>query len=65
MSVFQKLDDRACAAGYEWAFDDIALVGIQRWAAQLTVTLASDAGEERSRSGRASGCGSATGITSR
>jgi hypothetical protein len=28
--------------GYEWAFEDIALVGIQRWAAKLTVTLASE-----------------------
>ena len=29
--------------GYEWLLDDIALVGIQRWAARLTITLASDA----------------------
>ena len=42
MSVFQKLDDGAHRRGYEWAFEDIALVGIQRWAARLTVTLASE-----------------------
>jgi hypothetical protein len=41
MSVFQKLDDGTHRRGYEWAFEDITLVGIQRWAARLTVTLAS------------------------
>lgn len=41
MSGFQKLDaDRH--RGYEWLFDDIALVGIQRWAARLTIRLSSD-----------------------
>ena len=28
--------------GYEWKLDDIVLDGIQRWAARLTITLASD-----------------------
>ena len=42
MTVFQKLDDAQHRRGYEWRLDDIALVGIQRWAARLTVTLASD-----------------------
>jgi uncharacterized protein DUF1553/uncharacterized protein DUF1549/concanavalin A-like lectin/glucanase superfamily protein len=41
ISVFQKLD-ASSRRGYEWEFDDIALVDIQRWAAKLTVTLASD-----------------------
>ena len=56
MSVFQKLDDAQRRRGYEWALDDIELVGIQQWAARLTVTLASDAVEARSRSAPASGC---------
>ncbi len=43
MSVFQKLDDEQNRRGYEIAFEDVSLVGIQRWAARLTVTLASDA----------------------
>ena len=30
------------ARGYEWVLDDIVLAGIQRWAARLTITLASD-----------------------
>ena len=42
MSVFQKLDDEQHRRGFEWAFEDVTLVGIQRWAARLTVTLASD-----------------------
>ncbi len=42
MSILQKLDDGVRRRGYEWAFDDIKLVGIQRWAAKLTVTLASE-----------------------
>ena len=28
--------------GYEWRLDDIALFDIQRWAARLTITIASD-----------------------
>jgi hypothetical protein len=43
MTAFQKLDDAERRRGYEWRFDDLALSGIQRWAAYLTVTLASDA----------------------
>jgi Protein of unknown function (DUF1553)/Protein of unknown function (DUF1549)/Concanavalin A-like lectin/glucanases superfamily/Planctomycete cytochrome C len=46
MSVFQKLDDEQHRRGYEWAFEDVALVGIQRWAAKLSVTLASDASKK-------------------
>jgi len=41
VNVVQKLTD--ARRGYEWRFDDILLVGIQRWAGRLTVTLASDA----------------------
>ena len=42
--------------GYEWRFDDIVLVGIQRWAARLTITLAVRcARAARFRSARASG----------
>src|SRR5262249_17514267 len=40
--VVQKLKDAQGRRGYEWQFDDILLVGIQRWAGRLTVTLASD-----------------------
>jgi hypothetical protein len=42
MQVVQRLND-ARGRGYDWRFDDILLVGIQRWAGRLTVTLASDA----------------------
>ena len=42
MHVLQKLNDAQGRRGYEWRFDDIVLVGIQRWAARLTITLASD-----------------------
>jgi hypothetical protein len=41
MAGFQKLDDSKGRRGYEWVFDDVVLVGIQRWAARLTITLAS------------------------
>ena len=43
MAVVQKLDDEERRRGYEWFLDDVALVGIQRWAARLTIRLASDA----------------------
>jgi mono/diheme cytochrome c family protein len=39
MSVFQKIEDPTSRRGYEWRFDDIVLVGIQRWAARLTIAL--------------------------
>ncbi len=45
MAVFQKLDKLDGAErrrGYEWQLDDLVLDGIQRWAARLTITLASD-----------------------
>jgi hypothetical protein len=42
ISVFQKLDDEQHRRGYDWRFDDVALIGIQKWAARLTITLASD-----------------------
>jgi hypothetical protein len=42
MHVLQKLNDGRGRRGYEWRLDDIVLVGIQRWAARLTFTLASD-----------------------
>jgi hypothetical protein len=41
MAVIQKVE-RPGGPGYEWAFDDIVLAGIQRWAGRLTVRLASD-----------------------
>jgi len=41
--IFQKLDDAQRRRGYEWRFEDIALAGIQRWAARLTISLTSDA----------------------
>ena len=43
MAGFQKIESNELRRGYEWTFDDIVLAGIQRWAARLTVTLASDA----------------------
>ncbi len=64
MAAFQKLTDTPQGRrGYEWVFDDIVLVGIQRWAARLTITVASDHPAAPFRFARASGCGSATGIT--
>jgi hypothetical protein len=39
MAVFQKLND--ARQGYEWILDDVVLVGIQKWAARLTIRLAS------------------------
>ena len=42
MAVFQKLESADRRRGYEWRLDDIALVGIQKWAARLTVALAVD-----------------------
>src|SRR5262249_37298481 len=42
MTAFQKLDDAQHRRGYEWAFEDVALVGIQKWAARLRITIASD-----------------------
>ena len=47
IAVFQKLDDAQRRRGYEWRFDDVVLVGIQRWAARLTITLASDSAGRR------------------
>ncbi len=38
VSIVQKLDD--ARRGYEWAFDDIVLSGVQRWAGRLMITLA-------------------------
>ncbi len=39
MTVIQKLDGPR--RGYEWRLDDPALSGIQRWAARLTIAIAS------------------------
>jgi hypothetical protein len=41
--VFRKVDLARPGRGYEWFLDDVSLVGIQRWAARLTITLTSDA----------------------
>jgi hypothetical protein len=40
MAVLQKMDGPG-GRGYEWGFDDVVLSGIQRWAARVTVVLAS------------------------
>ena len=42
IDVFQKLDDPTHRRGYSWRLDDITLVGIQKWAARLTISLASE-----------------------
>ena len=41
IAAFQKLEVGKGRRGYEWTFDDVVLVGIQRWAARLTITLSS------------------------
>ena len=43
MNGFQKIESADRRRGYEWQFDDITLVDIQRWAARLTIRMASDA----------------------
>jgi uncharacterized protein DUF1553/uncharacterized protein DUF1549/concanavalin A-like lectin/glucanase superfamily protein/cytochrome c len=40
--ALQKLNDAQGRRGYEWRFEDLTLVGIQRWAGRLTIRLASD-----------------------
>jgi hypothetical protein len=42
IDLFQKIDGADRRRGYEWRFDDVVLVGIQRWAARLTISLASE-----------------------
>jgi hypothetical protein len=42
MAGFQKFEGKDKTHGFEWMFDDIVLVDIQKWAARLTVTLAGD-----------------------
>jgi mono/diheme cytochrome c family protein len=46
ISVFQKIEDAERRRGYEWRLDDLVLAGIQRWAARLTIRLASDSAED-------------------
>src|SRR5262249_17065524 len=46
MAVFQKIDDASGRRGYEWQLDDIALVGIQKWAARLSVRFAGDSPDD-------------------
>jgi len=41
MTVLEKIDGSDQPQGYDWQLDDLVLVGIQRWAARLTVTMAS------------------------
>jgi hypothetical protein len=41
MAALQKIEDPQTRRGYELLFDDVALVGIQRFAARLTVRLTS------------------------
>jgi hypothetical protein len=42
IDLFQKIDTSDRRRGYEWRFDDVVLVGIQRWAARLTISLTSE-----------------------
>jgi len=42
MTGFQKIEGPDRRRGYEWLFDDVTLVGIQKWAARLTIRIASD-----------------------
>ena len=42
MSAFQKFAGPDKTRGYEWLFDDIVLVDIQRWAARLTLRVVGD-----------------------
>src|SRR3954470_24600998 len=46
ISVFEKIDSADRRRGYEWRLDDITLVGIQKWAARLTVRIAGDTPEQ-------------------
>src|SRR4051812_36269267 len=46
ISVFQKIDSVDRRRGYEWRLDDITLVGIQKWAARLTVRVVGDTPEQ-------------------
>ncbi len=46
ISVFQKIDTTDGRHGYEWMLDDIALVGIQKWAARLSVRIAGDSPDQ-------------------
>ena len=43
VDVFQKIDGPERRRGYEWRFDDLVLVGIQRWAGRLNVALTAQA----------------------
>ena len=42
ISAFQKLEETERRRGYEWRFDDIVLVGIQKYAARLNIALVSE-----------------------
>ena len=65
MSVFQKLDDPQHRRGYEWRFDDVMLVGIQKYAAQLAIVFASGARDALKIRHARPVSNSASGITSR
>jgi hypothetical protein len=43
MAGFQKFDGPDKRHGFEWTFDDIVLVDIQKWAARLNVAVVGDA----------------------
>jgi hypothetical protein len=43
MAAFQKFAGTDKRQGFEWMFDDIVLVDIQKWAARLTVSVVGDA----------------------
>jgi Protein of unknown function (DUF1553)/Concanavalin A-like lectin/glucanases superfamily/Protein of unknown function (DUF1549) len=42
MAVLQKMEKGQAGRGYSVRFDDVELIGIQRWAAKLKVALTSD-----------------------
>ncbi|MGH8636694.1 MAG: DUF1553 domain-containing protein [Burkholderiales bacterium] len=44
--ILQKTSAEHRGRGYIWQFDDVALVGIQRWAERLNVTLTSDSPQD-------------------
>ena len=46
MAVFQKIDGPDHRRGFEWQMDDIALVGIQKWAARLSVRVAGEGADD-------------------
>ena len=42
VTVLKRTGEAPAPRGYTWQLEDVALVGIQRWAARLVITVASD-----------------------